>query len=381
MRILGSHSFTRRRFAAGSRGSDGRYVAGASTDTTLQGSIQPDGRVQATGEFGERTGAQWRVLTTSELRPVDQAAGTLADRVVWDGVVFEVREEKQWTAVLPHHTCKIVQWQEQDPGPLPEPDESILQGVRSFFKAVLGITDAQIIPTNDKGPRPPLPYLTVNTDKADELDGQDSHVSTQADTLEVTGGTTGDTYSFTVYDETISYVRLAGDTDAEVAAALLVEVLATPGLTGSVEGEILALISLTGVALDTVVVSGALTLDAGAIPAETVDGLRTADIGIAGYGEVTVGWMTQALASLKLYTGITACRAAGIAIRVDGAASDAAAMMDTQIEQRWSRSLAVDYGLRGAGQTLTPLATIVLAGVLQSRTQGTNLSLDLEVEP
>ena len=40
--------------------------------------------------------------------------------------------------------------------------EAIMQSIRSALKAsALALTDAQVIPTGDPGPRPPIPYLTV----------------------------------------------------------------------------------------------------------------------------------------------------------------------------------------------------------------------------
>jgi hypothetical protein len=52
--------------------------------------------------------------------------------------------------------------------------DDILQGVRTWFKtAITGLTDAQIIPHDSKGPRPPLPYLTVKVVTADAPDGVD----------------------------------------------------------------------------------------------------------------------------------------------------------------------------------------------------------------
>lgn len=54
--------------------------------------------------------------------------------------------------------------------------ETILQTVRAWFKTALSLTDAQIIPADDKGPRPPLPYLTVKVTTADIAVGFDEQV-------------------------------------------------------------------------------------------------------------------------------------------------------------------------------------------------------------
>ena len=52
----------------------------------------------------------------------------------------------------------------------------ITQTVRDWFKAALGLTDSQIIPADDKGPRPPLPYLTVKVITADIPVGVDESI-------------------------------------------------------------------------------------------------------------------------------------------------------------------------------------------------------------
>lgn len=51
--------------------------------------------------------------------------------------------------------------------------ESILQGVRTWLKAAATLTDAQVIPADDVGPRPAMPYLTVKVLSADLQVGED----------------------------------------------------------------------------------------------------------------------------------------------------------------------------------------------------------------
>jgi hypothetical protein len=47
--------------------------------------------------------------------------------------------------------------------------ETILQAVRGALKAsTLALTDAQVIPTGDPGPRPPIPYLTAKVARHNE---------------------------------------------------------------------------------------------------------------------------------------------------------------------------------------------------------------------
>lgn len=49
----------------------------------------------------------------------------------------------------------------------------ILQAVRGWLKNAASLTDAQVIPADDRGPRPPLPYLTVKVLVADLQVGED----------------------------------------------------------------------------------------------------------------------------------------------------------------------------------------------------------------
>lgn len=379
--ILGAHPFTRRRFAVGSRGTDGRYTPGASTDTTLFGSIQPDGKTQTTDRWGERSSSAWRCLTTGSLRPVDQAAQTLADRVIWNGVTYEVRQDKTWTAILPHQTYNLVQIQESDPGPQPQPTEGVIQGVRAWLKAAVGLTDAQVIPGDDKGPRPPLPYLVVTPLEDDAPAGEDTRQAVEGDTATVDGGTTGDTYALEILGVEASYTRQAGDTDADVAAGVAAAAAEIEGVAATADGATVLLISIAGADLDTTLVSGDMAVTQGAIPAEVAAGMRTATVEIAGYGRATVGWMATAIGALRLQTGIAPAAAAGIAVRVSGGAANQSVLLDTAIEHRWTRTVLIDYYLRAAGSPLTPLTTVSLSGVLSSPVAGDlplTVNLDLE---
>lgn len=116
MSILGAESLTRRRFAAGARGADGRYVEGSATDTPLQGSVQPMPAARiATLPEGERS-RDWRVVYTyTPLRVTDAAAGVSADHVLVDGAAYEVRGLAVWRGVLPHYEAQCVRVQEVEP--------------------------------------------------------------------------------------------------------------------------------------------------------------------------------------------------------------------------------------------------------------------------
>jgi hypothetical protein len=107
--ILGSRAITRTRFAAGTYGSDGRFVPGASTVTTIQASVHPvTGRELQRLDEGRRQRQAVRVLSVDELRTDDPRTATSADRVTIDGDVFEIGDVQRSTAVIPHYDAVAV---------------------------------------------------------------------------------------------------------------------------------------------------------------------------------------------------------------------------------------------------------------------------------
>jgi hypothetical protein len=112
--ILGQRDITRRRYAVGSRGSDGRWTAGAATDSTIQGSVQPaDGDELATLPEGDRSKRARKVYTETELRTGAQEEELAPDRLVFDGEVWEVREVAREHSTLAHYKAIVVQLQEE----------------------------------------------------------------------------------------------------------------------------------------------------------------------------------------------------------------------------------------------------------------------------
>lgn len=101
---------------------------------------------------------------------------------------------------------------------------SILQGVRGWLKMAATLTDAQVIPADDVGPRPPLPYLTVRVIAPDLPVGEDEVVwaldeddlptatvhGTRRATISVQGFGAG-------VEEWLSVARLALSSDAGIA--------------------------------------------------------------------------------------------------------------------------------------------------------------------
>lgn len=112
----GAVSITLRRpSAAGTHDSNGRFVQ-SFTDSTITASVQSGGAsrgLQHNAE-GERQTQRRRVISETELRAANQAAGTLADRVVIDGLVYEVQTVKKVVHLLPHYAADVVVLQEQE---------------------------------------------------------------------------------------------------------------------------------------------------------------------------------------------------------------------------------------------------------------------------
>jgi len=115
--ILGLRTVTRRRFASGSRGTDGRWTKGAATDTSISMGVQPlsDRELQRLPE-GERQSQQLKGYTTADVRTVDDKASPQvdADRIVVDSIVYEVRDVVEQTSLLPHKRVRLLRLLEPD---------------------------------------------------------------------------------------------------------------------------------------------------------------------------------------------------------------------------------------------------------------------------
>jgi hypothetical protein len=113
MSRLGDRALTRRRFAAPTY-TAGRPVAGSSTDTTFQGSVQPmrgkDRQVLPEG-LRQRDGRKI-YCDRNQLRVDDQDDGTLADQVLFDGKTFTVVHVDSDHPLLPHDHVLVVRAQE-----------------------------------------------------------------------------------------------------------------------------------------------------------------------------------------------------------------------------------------------------------------------------
>ena len=117
--LVGAETITRRRFAAATRGTDGRYVPGGPTDTPIRASVQPaTAQDLETLEEGERKRNPKRVYTDADLRVANQhvTPATTSDHVVIDTIVYEVRKVATWrsTSPIPHVKAIVLQLKESD---------------------------------------------------------------------------------------------------------------------------------------------------------------------------------------------------------------------------------------------------------------------------
>lgn len=115
MAFLGESTLTRRRYAAGSIGADGRWTEGVTTDATFRGSVQPlSGKDMAILSEGLRAKVTRKVYAPrGTLRTVDQHDGDRSDRVVdGDGLVYEVVHVDDAHPLIPHDRAYLTRVQE-----------------------------------------------------------------------------------------------------------------------------------------------------------------------------------------------------------------------------------------------------------------------------
>ena len=106
---------TLRRPGVSTRGSD-RRATRTFTDSTITASVQSGGTSKGLqhNPEGERQTQRRRVITDSELRAADQAAGTIADRLIIDGLTYEVQSVKRVSALLPCYMADVTALQEEE---------------------------------------------------------------------------------------------------------------------------------------------------------------------------------------------------------------------------------------------------------------------------
>lgn len=113
--LLGEATITHRRPTVGSRGSDGRWTDGASTDTSILATVQvASGKDLETLPEGERSRETIKVYTENTLgfRTTNQDTGVTADLLVVDAIVYEVRRSFPQHPLIGHSKCLAVRLKE-----------------------------------------------------------------------------------------------------------------------------------------------------------------------------------------------------------------------------------------------------------------------------
>jgi hypothetical protein len=207
--------------------------------------------------------------------------------------------------------------------------EELLQAIRGWLMAGTSLTDLQVIPADDKGPRPALPYVTVKVLAADIPIGRDAKRSIEVVVVTVTGGAEGTEYELEVNGETISHTRTADDTDATVATELA-------ELADEIDG---------------------VEAWAETAAAEWVRGYRRATVSIQAFGDQAASWVEDAILALSTDAIQLELETLGVTIEAEGS-TDLSGLVDTSIEARVVRELDVTYDLRSTPVLVDEVATV-----------------------
>lgn len=99
------------RFNTGTRDDKGRYTEGAETNPVINMSIQPLISISAGDQIIlDRLGIRSvdgliRMYSEGELFTESKANVSTADRVTWNGQVYEVKSVQRWPNPQPHYRC------------------------------------------------------------------------------------------------------------------------------------------------------------------------------------------------------------------------------------------------------------------------------------
>lgn len=264
--------------------------------------------------------------------------------------------------------------------------EEVLQGVRDWLLAagaIGGLTELQVLKANQKGPRPPLPYLTVRLLAVDLPVGVDQPISYTGDQITILTGVTGTAYTLTVNGEAISYIRLSTDTNTTVAAAIVALINANEDLTvyAANVAAVIWLAPTTGT-LTTSTSNPKLTLLVDEVVVKAVLAQRRATVSVQAFGVAATAWLERAAARLDYDDVVTALDAAGLSIVAMGGMTDISALLDTSIEGRSLREFDVAYSIRTEPALAVPLETAEIDGTMDHYTGDADelaFSIDVEV--
>lgn len=111
MRVPFAQPVTVTRYAAGTRSAKGRYTPGASAQVVVRMLIQPlgfnaEGIESLADQMGVRhlTG-KLRIHAEAELMTGEKASVTQADRLSYQGQVYEIEQASLWPGPRPHWRC------------------------------------------------------------------------------------------------------------------------------------------------------------------------------------------------------------------------------------------------------------------------------------
>ena len=109
MGILGARPMTRRSYAANTHDTDGYTVQGASTDTTIKGSLQPASGddLQVLSE-GDRVRRARKVYTTTLLYAGGVDTQRRSDDVIDGADTWQVMHVERQTALIPHYKAILL---------------------------------------------------------------------------------------------------------------------------------------------------------------------------------------------------------------------------------------------------------------------------------
>jgi len=249
----------------------------------------------------------------------------------------------------------------------------ILQAIRALVKPLARpggatLANAEIIVAEAKGPRPPLPYLTVKLLSFGVQVGTLATLTYGAARVTVTTQATGFVYQLTVGALTISHTRLLADTNATVAAALAAAANAVSPYTYAavLTGTPTAFWLYDSLKRTVAHVGSSLTLEPDAETVEMVSGTRSYTAEIQGFGQETEDWLAAIQVGLSSTAALDAMTAAGFSARaMPEGPTPLAALLDTAFEQRFALDLEGTYTVRLTPTLSASVETVRVETTLQ----------------
>lgn len=248
--------------------------------------------------------------------------------------------------------------------------ETALQLVRACLRQAYGLTDAQVIVGNGRGPRPQPPYLTVRVNTQNVPVGEGVEV-VQAPLVRatVTLDDPGTTYTLTVDGVPYATTSTDDDTAATVALALAAAVRDAGAAVAATDGADVLLYGERG----DLAVTGDPNV---AVSSDTsVEIYREgvyATVTVQGFGDGADTWLEGLPGALARPDVTDIQDAYGMDLDVEGGLLNVAQLLDTAYEPRWARDLQAAYtvvhlGLRAAASEGNPAGTPIIVPLVPLR--------------